>query len=296
MIQNLINFIKGDVIGAEFEMSKTPSYNKKEIINPIWTDDTSQMFCIIEALIETEKSSNLLTDFKFCLKEKLLKWYYDGYLTPEGKAIGTGRTTREAMSDLRNNLKVENDKLSSGALMRCTPFLFTKNTDLLYTSINLTHKNELHFEYCKAYLNLYRSKKQHSIEIKNVEIPWIKNNAEDIVTFIYKNQNIIHTPEILNKVIATGGDTDTVLALIGALNEQEFLPDIKFNCPDNLLSIILKLHEYLKKNILKEIPCPNCTSEICKISSNLSYKCKNCKEEYTTTESDAIYLDEIKFI
>jgi ADP-ribosylglycohydrolase len=47
-------------------MAKFPIYDKKEIKSPIWTDDTSQMFCVIESLIE---SNNDFHSFKNILKE-----------------------------------------------------------------------------------------------------------------------------------------------------------------------------------------------------------------------------------
>lgn len=123
-------------------------------------------------------------------------------------------------------------------IMRCVPFLFIENKNFLFPSINLTHKNPLHLKYCINYLKLYHKKETKS---ENSEkILWIRNDASDIYNFIAQNFSLVYSPEILNKVIDTGGDTDTTLALIGALNDEEFLPQVKFNCPKIFLEKIEK--------------------------------------------------------
>lgn len=243
MIQNLQNFIKGDIIGFTFEMQKNPVLDLKQIELGVWSDDTSQMMCVIESIMESTDVLSFYEAFRY----KLMKWLYEGYMTPNKKAIGIGSTTRNAIDNMSLRKPVENEKLSTGALMRCAPFLFMPNLKYLDNTITITHKNPEHEKYCLNYINMYKNKSRPELIINREEVDWIGNRVDDVWNFIVYNYDLIYLPEILNKVLNKGGDTDTALCLIGALNDEEFLPDIKVNISDVLLDVIYKFDKFLSK-------------------------------------------------
>lgn len=244
MVQNLINFVKGDIIGASFEMKPTPitKLDTSLIAEGIWTDDTSQMLCVIDALLNSSNKEEFITIFK----SNLINWFDKGLYTKKGKAVGYGSTTKNAIKSIKDNEEVLNTKLSSGALMRVAPFLFThsKYLDYLPELIKVTHRNPEHLRYIFYYLSLYRSDILISSPVEKKEDSWIRNNPDDILYFIEKNTNKKDI-EFLCNLTEDGGDTDTVLALQGALKDEEFLPTISIEIPKEVLDMFSKFKTWI---------------------------------------------------
>ena len=88
-----------------------------------WSDDSSLSFCLAESLL----SGFDLTD----ISNRFVRWLFEGYWTPGGKAFGIGGTTYRAIERIRFGAAPGNsggsDEYSNGngSLMRILPLSFS---------------------------------------------------------------------------------------------------------------------------------------------------------------------------
>jgi len=119
----------GDALGTTLEF-KTPN-----TFNPItdmvgggpfrlnageWTDDTSMALCVAASLIELEKF-DLLDHLK-----RFIRWYYEGYMSHNGKCFDIGNTVSAALQNFKKTGNKYSGSLSpnsagNGSIMRLTP-------------------------------------------------------------------------------------------------------------------------------------------------------------------------------
>lgn len=122
----------GDVLGAPFEFWKAEkiqeyllnkelevmTFRMGERVFPrgFYTDDTAQMICLAESLIE----SGFSVQDQF---ERYRRWLVEGYATPDGKSYGVGQQTlRQLLGGKLGKFDGSNEKAGgNGSLMRCTP-------------------------------------------------------------------------------------------------------------------------------------------------------------------------------
>lgn len=87
----------------------------------IWSDDTSLSLCLADSLC----SGYNLQD----VANKFIQWLFEGLWTPNNRAFDIGRTTMQAISNLRNGVEPEFAGLDrdrdngNGSLMRISPLV-----------------------------------------------------------------------------------------------------------------------------------------------------------------------------
>lgn len=122
----------GDALGHPYEWNyknkvkgipDKPYWNSKDecFYQPgTWTDDTSMSLCLADSLLKRGGYNDLDALYTY------LRWYRSGYLSCTGKAIGTGKRTREALELFESvgiDLKYIGNPNShgNGSLMRVAP-------------------------------------------------------------------------------------------------------------------------------------------------------------------------------
>lgn len=122
-----------------------------------YSDDTSLTLCLLESLTGGYNLEDIANNF--------VKWLYDGYLTPEGKAFGIGKTTKESIIRIKEGVALsecggigERDN-GNGSLMRILPlayYLPTISHDKWYNIIreicSLTHAHDVSVIACTIYV------------------------------------------------------------------------------------------------------------------------------------------------
>jgi len=89
----------------------------------VWSDDTSLTLCLAE---------NLKNGIHYDeIAQSMVKWLYDGYMTPIGSAFDEGITTAEAIRNIKSGIKPviecglnDYDSNGNGSLMRILPLAF----------------------------------------------------------------------------------------------------------------------------------------------------------------------------
>jgi ADP-ribosyl-[dinitrogen reductase] hydrolase len=120
-----------------------------------WSDDTSMMLCLAEALTSTGRSPQILTE-QLALYSR---WHYEGHNTPTGKAFDVGGTTKRAIQQFqvtRNIIAATSDDVyqGNGSIMRIAPIgmLYWDDVDAAGIEGSLssmtTHSNQLCMECC----------------------------------------------------------------------------------------------------------------------------------------------------
>ncbi len=121
----------GDALGLPFEGWRRERLKRSPVVdmkNGLWSDDTSLTLCLAQSLAERKTLDLEDLGKRFCM------WFKEGYLTPFGRVIGIGRTTRQAIMRM---LKGKNPRDAgskgeksngNGSLMRISPIpIFFKN-------------------------------------------------------------------------------------------------------------------------------------------------------------------------
>ena len=119
-------FIIGDALGVPFEFKERGTFNCTGFVGGgihqkeagTWSDDTSIMLCLLDALNNTKTMKGAVE----LLKKNLKDWYYDGKFTADGDTFDVGRQTAAAIEcDFRNDRLT--DRMGNGALFY-TPIVF----------------------------------------------------------------------------------------------------------------------------------------------------------------------------
>jgi ADP-ribosylglycohydrolase len=136
----LYGLLVGDALGVPYEFDRPhdiPAYDLIEMEPPpgyqrshrgvrpgTWSDDGAQALALLECL--TQDTSLDLNDFAALL----LRWFYDGHLTPDGRVFDVGGQTRRALESLRKGTPASQSgpagalENGNGALMRVLPVAF----------------------------------------------------------------------------------------------------------------------------------------------------------------------------
>jgi ADP-ribosyl-[dinitrogen reductase] hydrolase len=255
----------GDVLGAPFEFltqAKVEALLQKNVELDIeknsqlgsklpvgfYTDDTSQMICLAESLLE--KGFDIDDQFK-----KYKDWYLNGYATPNGdKSFGIGQQTlKKLLKDTPEmNASEEEWAGGNGGLMRCAPIAlyyqgdYSSITEKSILSCRLTHNNKIAESSC-VILNILISLIIDGVELKNL-LPELKKllstetidvmqgvlnidylkypkylypisgySLDTLRIAIWALFNASDFDDAMKKVIRLGADTDTFGAVTGAL-------------------------------------------------------------------------------
>jgi ADP-ribosyl-[dinitrogen reductase] hydrolase len=136
----------GDALGVPYEFhpaAEIPDAGLVEMVPPkgffrahegvppgTWSDDGAQALLLLESLRQNPELS--LTDFAALL----VRWYKDGYMTPDGRVFDIGIQTRRALGRLMEGVAPDKAGPASerengnGALMRVLPVVFFAKTPL----------------------------------------------------------------------------------------------------------------------------------------------------------------------
>lgn len=95
----LVGLAVGDAVGTTLEFTRRDRYHVTDMVGggPFrlhpgeWTDDTSMALCLAETLLEKKYADSVV------FRNKLLKWYREGYNSVNGVCFDIGNTTRYAL-------------------------------------------------------------------------------------------------------------------------------------------------------------------------------------------------------
>jgi len=246
--------ILGDMLGAPFEGEKREN-TKRPIILPdtpqkilkkhveryrcnIYTDDTSMLLALTESIIEkglVDKDDQL---------NRYRMWLFKGEYTPEGKAFGYGKTTRQAIMDgIPGKQRTDN---GNGALMRSSViscFFYNRSKEFLEKgsadSASVTHAHpvaifsniiyniilrelilgrDLETAISYAYQNYYNIIEDiNDIFFEPIYYQTSSYVVTTLQTALWINLESSSFEEALIKSISLGGDADTIGAVTGAI-------------------------------------------------------------------------------
>ena len=275
----LLGLAIGDALGTTLEFLEKEDLDGKlhtEIIGlgklnlnkGDWTDDTSMALCLAESLISCQSFD------AYDQMNKYVKWYKEGYMTPNGKCVDIGMGTLRALSfyQITKNpyLFGDENSLGNGSIMRLAPipmFFYPNIEDTLkYSSLSskMTHPGELCLQSCKALaliiFNAFEGKnKEDMLDIIDPEIYGItdfevchilkgsyKEKSEDDI----KNSGFVldtleaalwafyttdSFEDALIKAVNLCGDADTIGAVCGQIAGAYYGVD---NIPERWLSVL----------------------------------------------------------
>jgi ADP-ribosyl-[dinitrogen reductase] hydrolase len=136
----LYGLLVGDALGVPYEFDRPhnlPAYDLIEMEPPggyqrshygvrpgTWSDDGAQALALLECLTE-----NRALDLE-AFAALLLRWFYEGYLTPDDRVFDVGGQTRRALESLKKGVPAGQmgpasaSENGNGALMRVLPVAF----------------------------------------------------------------------------------------------------------------------------------------------------------------------------
>jgi ADP-ribosylglycohydrolase len=123
----------GDALGVPVEMNSRATLDAQPVQDFLgykehnkppgtFSDDSSMTFCLAESLCHGYDVNDIA--------QRFVQWYFEGYWTPDGQVFGVGKTTKDAVTSLKNgtppNLSgnYSNTCNGNGSLMRTLPLLF----------------------------------------------------------------------------------------------------------------------------------------------------------------------------
>ncbi|MEA5472229.1 ADP-ribosylglycohydrolase family protein [Spirulina sp. 06S082] len=138
ILSGLLGFCIGDALGVPVEFSPRSQLQKIPVTGMqgygthnqppgTWSDESSLMFCVADALCWQDVQSDALLDETANL---LSRWYEGQVWTPHGQRFDIGFTTAKAIAHLREGispqLSGETEEMSNGngSLVRTLPFVF----------------------------------------------------------------------------------------------------------------------------------------------------------------------------
>ena len=246
---SILGYIAGDALGVPYEFETKGSfvcsgftgngtYNKPK---GTWSDDTSIMLCLLDALCSSNESETQKDRFK----RNLELWYSIGGFTCNG-FFDIGIQTSESIA---SGFKTEvTSKMGNGALFYSMPLAFylydtqyqEERKEIVYDWVKITHNNPN----CQNYAFILEEFFRNEILNSSILIPIkrVYQNKGDVINTTrlvidlfksLKTENLSLLQKLC-KVVNLGEDTDTNAALVGGL-----------------LGINEELDEDSKKEILK---------------------------------------------
>jgi len=133
VIGGLLGLCIGDALGVPVEFQSREKLRRNPVKDMMgygthnqppgtWSDDSSLAFCLAESLCNSFDLQDIA--------DKFVKWMYEGYWTPWGKAFDVGHTTQIAISRLKKGVDpleagpTDERSNGNGSLMRILPLIF----------------------------------------------------------------------------------------------------------------------------------------------------------------------------
>ena len=235
IIAAIIGFAIGDALGVPVEFTTRDELSKNPIkgmssggthgqLAGTWSDDTSLMLALIDAISEEFSVENVAY--------KMMDWFYDGKYTANGEVFDIGTATRNAITYIRAGFSptetggTEESDNGNGSLMRILPLAFYlyNETDfdtrknVIYDISSITHAHIISKTACHFLV-------EWLIEcLKTNDVMLAYENECNIFTKTYKEDLIqsqfrrIFTREVINlpasKIRSTGYVVDTLESVI----------------------------------------------------------------------------------
>lgn len=129
----ILGFCIGDMLGVPVEFTSRQELDAEPVTKlraygtynqpfGCWSDDTSLMLCLIDALLKENVTEQL--------KNNMISYYTKGYFTPQGKMFDIGNSTRSAIQNMIDGVNpikcggaTEYDN-GNGSLMRILPIAY----------------------------------------------------------------------------------------------------------------------------------------------------------------------------
>lgn len=122
----------GDALGFPVQFISRETVQKSPVIDMekcrtfdapagVWSDDTSLSLCLADSLCSGYNLQNIA--------DKFIEWLFEGLWTPNNRAFDVGRTTMQAITNLRKGIEPELAGLNrdkdngNGSLMRILPLI-----------------------------------------------------------------------------------------------------------------------------------------------------------------------------
>lgn len=158
----------GDALGVPFELVKREDLEKDPVTDMVgnkahnkppgtWSDDGSMTFCTAESLLDGFDIDRMAKNY--------LAWFDDGYWSADGKAFGSGGTTRAALKKIREGHSAEGagrtdpESNGNGSLMRVLPLVFyfdrvgiARMRDMVFEVSSITHGHNVACLACYYYV------------------------------------------------------------------------------------------------------------------------------------------------
>ena len=246
-------YIIGDALGVPFEFQKKGSFKCTDFIGGgtygkeagTWSDDTSIMLCLLDALTRAEGINEAVK----LLKENLKEWYYKGKFSVDG-TFDVGRQTAASIGcDFRNGLT---DRMGNGALFYAPIAYYFLNKEFKQEDFALfckvTHNNLNCFYYGWKFGQLLKESIKGEAK---VELGCVYQNRGDVINTYHlvlehfykskmKDKSLF---EYLCDIVNYGEDTDTNAALLGLLlgterdvNEKDWLQIREHEFADRIIN------------------------------------------------------------
>lgn len=232
----IFGFCVGDMLGVPVEFSSRQERKNDEIKElraygtynqpfGTWSDDTSLMLCLIDAINRGFTIENLANNF--------ISFYKDGLFTPHGEVFDIGVSTQNAIEKMINGInpiecggKCE-DENGNGSLMRILPIAFLQkkcgidNTIKMVEDVSsLTHLHDRSKLACIFYVELASQliENKNKKDAYNSVIEFVKTNCKYRYFEEFKyfdnilNKRIINMSE--NQIKSTGYVIDTLEAVL----------------------------------------------------------------------------------
>jgi ADP-ribosyl-[dinitrogen reductase] hydrolase len=123
----------GDALGVPVEMIPRTTLDAQPVQDMLgykehnkppgtFSDDSSMAFCLAESLCNGYDVNDIA--------QRFVQWFFEGYWTPDGQVFGVGKTTKNAVTSLKNGTpphqsgNYSNTCNGNGSLMRTLPLLF----------------------------------------------------------------------------------------------------------------------------------------------------------------------------
>lgn len=231
-IKNSIRaYIIGDALGVPFEFRKKGTFKCKKFEGFLvhyqkegtWSDDTSILLCLMEAMTYSDELLMVIQRYK----HNLIHWYHNDEFTVSGLFDIGNQITESILSEFKTK---KSSNMGNGALFYSLPLacLFLNKDDKVLSRkifekfCSVTHCNENCFEFGfkfslllkNLFLSLSPESSIYSYENKGDVI-----NTYNLIVdqFLKRKDKDTSLFEDLCEVVNLGQDTDTNAALFGAL-------------------------------------------------------------------------------
>lgn len=259
----LYGLLIGDALGVPYEFhvpENLPPFEQLEFEPPVgfnrshrgtpagtWSDDGAQALALLESLLDRGELDP--DDFG----ERLVRWWHEGYATPDGRVFDIGNTTSDALARLEAGVPAvdagSDDELSNGngSLMRVLPLaLWHRGTDAELVrdarlQSSMTHRHARSQLACALYCLWARrvlrgdpspyeaavsalsglvTDEEDAAELRQIVEPYLVSGSGYVVDCLHSARWALRGTDyqdVVRRAVGLGLDTDTTAAVAGGI-------------------------------------------------------------------------------